>query len=87
MTVQKKKLKEWTKIQNDLAIDIQKQTIDPKNSSYGYYVENWNIGYPYTGAIGVDLEYSFRPASIGMFLIVRHIITNNTIDLTDYDKF
>lgn len=40
---------------------------------------------PYYGAIGGELTYSFTPTSLGVAVVVRHALTKNEINLTEYD--
>lgn len=40
--------------------------------------------YPYTGAIGGGLTYSFSDTSIGTVVKVHHALTDETLDVTDY---
>lgn len=44
-------------------------------------------GHPNYGAIGGAYTYSFTPASIGMIVKVQNSVTNETIDLSDYDDW
>lgn len=40
--------------------------------------------YPYTGAIGGSLTYSFTHTGIGLVVKVHHALTDETLDVTDY---
>jgi hypothetical protein len=39
------------------------------------------------GAIGGQFTYEFTPCSIGLFVSVKDTVTNETLDLTEYDDF
>lgn len=79
------KLNTWLNEQDALAIENQKETIKEDDPSYQWYRSCWDEGYPYTGAIGGGLTYSFSPTSIGMVVKVHYALTGATVDLTDYD--
>jgi hypothetical protein len=44
-------------------------------------------GQPYSGAIGGSYTYSFTPTSIGLIITVKNDLTEDELDLTDYDNF
>ena len=44
-------------------------------------------GIPYYGASGGELTYSFTPTSLGMIVSVRHGVTKQEFDFTDYDSW
>ena len=46
-----------------------------------------NRSCPNYGSCGGAYTYSFTPTSIGLVIKVKNGITNNTIDLTDYDNW
>ena len=81
--VQIEKLGSWIKEQNNKA--IEKQKANPPNINEQLLQEMWNSGFPYTGAVGGDLEYTFTPTSIGVIAVVKHIITGEELDLTEYN--
>jgi hypothetical protein len=78
-------LRDWLRIQYDRVIEEQKHTIKPDNISYLIAKESWDLGYPYEGAIGGGLTYSFTPTSIGDICIVSY--AGNEIDITEYDNW
>ena len=43
--------------------------------------------YPYGGAIGGDLTYSFTNTSLGTVVTVKDGFTGETLDVTDYDMW
>lgn len=43
--------------------------------------------YPYYGAIGGGLTYSFTPNGIGTTVKVKESITGKELDLTDYESW
>lgn len=81
------KLNEWLKEQDKIAVEKQKSQIDESSPGYVAYKSCWESGYPYTGAIGGDLTYSFTLTSLGMVATVKYGLTGETIDLTDYDNW
>lgn len=42
-------------------------------------------GYPPDGDIGGSLTYEFTPTAVGTIVKVKHALTNEVLDLTDYD--
>lgn len=80
---EKEKASAFIKEQNLKSVEIQKSTIEFPNEVYEYY---WSQGYPYTGAIGGSLSYSFTPTSIMTIVVVTHLVTGETLDVTDYDN-
>ena len=44
-------------------------------------------GEPYYGACGGSLTYMFTPTSLGLCVSVRHAITNEEINLTNYEEW
>lgn len=44
-------------------------------------------GAPYYGAIGGAVTYSFIPTSLGIIATVKHAVTKEEIDLTDYNSW
>jgi len=44
-----------------------------------------NRQLPYYGCSGGAYEFSFTPSGLGVIIKVKNVITNETIDLTDYD--
>jgi hypothetical protein len=51
-------------------------------STYGW---SWENGYPYEGAIGGGLTYSFTPNSIGVAFNVKY--GEYKLDLTSYENW
>lgn len=84
---QKKKLAEWVEKQNQFAIEKQKESISESDPSYSTAQEYWKSGYPYTGAIGGGLTYCFSPTGLGIVTKVQYSLTDEEIDLTDYDEW
>lgn len=77
-------LDKWLKEQDKKAIEIQKQNYQNPTT---FMMISWEDGYPYGGAIGGRVTYSFTPTSIGLIIKVTYSLTNETIDLTDYDNW
>ena len=67
------KLKEWKKEQDQKVIDSQKET------EFGY------DNLPYYGAIEGGYTYEFTPTGLGCVIKVKNNMTNEVIDLTEYD--
>lgn len=51
-------------------------------STYGW---SWENGYPYEGASGGGLTYSFTPTSLGVVFQVQY--GEHKLDLTDWESF
>jgi hypothetical protein len=47
----------------------------------------WEMGQPYTGAVGGGLTYEFTPTSIGEVVIAKFDYVDMKLDITDYDCF
>lgn len=80
---QLEKLDSWKREQNKKA--VEKQKAEPPDIDERLLQEMWNTGFPYTGAIGGDLEFIFTPTSIGVIAVVKHVMTGEELDLTDYN--
>lgn len=78
------KLDSWVKEQAKIALERQKETV--KNPSYGF-ISSWEMGYPYEGAIGGSLTYHVTPTSMGVIIKASHSMTDNEIDLTEYEDW
>ena len=79
---QEKQLNEWLDtVIYPAFIEKQRQEMDPAE----FYDLTMNGSYPYLGAIGGGVEFSFTPNSIGVGVEARFIPTGETIDLTEYD--
>ena len=84
---EEQKVKTWLKQVYVKAIDEQKQKIFSSHEFYDTYKMCWDLGYPYTGAIGGGLTYSFTPTSLGIVVTVEESLTNEKLDLTDFDSW
>lgn len=75
----------WVKEQNKKAVEIQKEKYanDPSVSELHYEV-CWNMGLPYCGAIGGEISWTFTPTGLGEIITVKHSITGDKLNLTDY---
>lgn len=49
-------------------------------------IDCWENGFPYEGAIGGGITYSFAPTSIGLVTKVQYGVSYE-LDLTDYDSW
>ena len=81
---QNTKLDTWVKEQDLKAIENQRATF--KNPSE-FIVQCWDDGYPYTGAIGGGLTYEFTPTSLGLVTKVKYGLSEEEIDLSDYENW
>lgn len=82
---QQKKLDAWLKEVYAKTINMQKAMIEETHEFYHLYKESWDLGYPYTGAIGGNISYTFTPTSLGATLVVHESASMESIDLTEYD--
>lgn len=81
---QKIKLSEWMREQRKKAIESQRKTITNPST---IIQQSWADGYPYTGAIEGAVTYMFTPTSIGTVIKVKYGLTEETIDLSDYENW
>jgi hypothetical protein len=84
---QNKRLEKFVTDQNILAIRQQKDRITLDDPFYLMYKDHWDDGYAYGGAVGGVITYSFTPTSLGTDLVIRHNLTSNTINLTEYNNW
>lgn len=75
------KLAEWCRTQDEAVLAEQRKSDDP------FIREEAEAGFAYYGAIGGELTYSFSPTSIGTVLVVKHSVTGEEINLTDYGSW
>ena len=52
-----------------------------------FMVKTYGGKFPYYGAIGGGLKYSFTPTGIGTIVEVTNTMLNETVNLTDYDEW
>ena len=78
------KYKAWLEEQN--AKGVEKQRREIKNPGYEYQV-CWDMGYPYTGAVGGEITFCFTPNSIGEVVVATNLVTGEEIDLTDFESW
>lgn len=76
------KIETWKKEQNLAAVEKQKE--NPPDVPKDLLEQFWANGYPYGGAIGGELTYSFSPTSIGVQAEVIHAFTGEILDVTEY---
>lgn len=84
---QQQKLKSWLEAQRIKAITKQQSNIDEKDIFYSVFKSSWELGYPYSGAIGGEVGYTITPTSLGVIQKVTYHLTGETIDLTLYDEW
>jgi len=63
---------------------LKDQKKDPSKAMWHTEDENGRV-YPYFGAIGGDITYSFTPTSIGT--VVKVESCGHELDLTDYESW
>jgi len=80
------KLAEWVLEQDKLAIEHQKKLFADDTPPL-HISDCWDMDIPYYGAINGNLTFSFTPTSIGIITVVKNTMTNNEIDLTDYESW
>ena len=78
------KIVDWEVEQNRIAVEDQKKRILPGDMAYDTAKDCWDLGFPYAGAIGGGLTYSFTPTAIGVTIVVEHAFTKAKLDATDY---
>ena len=78
---QKLKIKAWKAELDKKTIAKQKETMKP--SEFSFLTQDGK--YPYAGAIGGDLTYSFTNTSLGTVVKVKDGFTGEELDVTDYD--
>lgn len=76
---QQAKIDEWTK--EVFARVIEKQKAGNYDNNH-FAISDWKLGYPYSGAIGVDITYKFTPTSLGEIVSVE--CYGETLDVTNY---
>jgi len=69
---------------------VENQRRDPRITHLIF--ESDGVEYPYTGAIGGGLTYSFSPTGLGVITVVTHPKMDNTgenfeLNLTDYSSW
>lgn len=79
------KLDTWVADCHKRAVAEQKAT--PPDVPIEILESCWEAGFPYTGATGGDLTYSFTPTSIGVMVKIRNGLTNDTLDVTDWENW
>lgn len=78
------KFKEWAKEQDKIAVELQQERV---KEPHEFCRSCWAQGYPYEGASGGRYTYSATSTSMGTVLEVKDNITQNKIDLTDYESW
>lgn len=97
------RLAQWNKEQNQAVLARQRERMTPaqciEQAAVNYQVpeqllrsillkENGGMGKcPYGGAIGGSLTYSFTPTSLGTVVQVKHGLSGETLDLSDYENW
>jgi hypothetical protein len=82
---EQKRILAWFKEQEAIVVQMQQQS--------GRYKDNPHVqelhqrGKGYYGASGGALTYHFTPTGIGTVFTVSHALTQETLDLTDYDNW
>lgn len=73
----------WLEEINTKALEKQKENLTEEE--YDYLTLNGK--FLYTGAIGGNITYSFTPTSLGMVIKIKEAITEEELDITDYDSW
>ena len=76
-------LNAWVKEMDGKALERQRENMTPEE----FNMRTLGGRYPYGGASGGCLTYSFTPTSLGMVTKVTHALTGETLDLTDYEDW
>lgn len=82
------KLEAWKKKVIAEGVELQKKERDKIDPAFlDCYECCWEMGYPYTGAVGGQFEFTFTPTSIGTVCMVFDHVTKQKLDLTDYGSW
>lgn len=83
---QSQSLREFLVRQNAKGLAYQQQTINPDDPDYARYCASWETGVPFvdpnTGLYSVE----FTPTTNATIIKVRHNVTGNVIDLTNWSN-
>jgi hypothetical protein len=82
---QQEKLNDWLAERRVDQVQQQKRYILPDNPLYQIYKSNWEMGFPYTGAIDTSETFMFTPTSVGTIVKVKYM--DLVLDLTEYENF
>ena len=74
-------IKKWKDELDKQTVARQKETM----SAADFSLLTQDGKYPYSGAIGGDLTYSFTNTSLGTIITVTDKFTGEKLDVTDYD--
>ena len=74
----------WVDEQNKKAVEIQKKKIKNPGPEH---IMCWEMGYPYCGAIGGEISWEFTPTGLGDCCVVKHSVTGEELNLTDYNSW
>lgn len=77
------KAKAWDDECNQRIIEKQRKEMD----TFDFFLLTGDGKYPYFGACGGNLKYTFTPTSLGIGVEVKNVYLNETLDLTDYDNW
>ena len=76
-------IKKWKDELDKQTVARQKETM----SAADFSLLTQDGKYPYSGAIGGDLTYSFTNTSLGTIITVTDKFTDEKLDVTDYDMW
>jgi hypothetical protein len=82
---EKKAAEEFFREEDLKAVEMQKAV--KRNHHDTCYQIMWELGQPYTGAMGGGHEYSFMPTSMGHTIVVKHSITKAEKNITDFSTW
>jgi hypothetical protein len=71
----------WFSEQHEKVLAAQRESEDP------FIKAEAERGIAYYGAIGGEITYSFTPTALGVVVKIKHAVTGNELDLTDYDSW
>jgi len=77
------KINTWAEEQDRIVLERQRRTMTPEEFDH----LTMNGQYPYYGAIGGGLTYSFTPTGLGVVVKITHNATNAVLDASDYDNW
>jgi len=80
---EQQQIDKWLETLKPQIIEKQKQTF----SSTGYATLTNNGTEPYYGPINGGITFMFIPTGIGTIKIVKEALTNEELDLTNYNLF
>ena len=81
---EQKRIAAWFREQDAKVVQMQKKSGEFKGNPFVSKLHQRGQGY--YGACGGALTFQFSPSGIGTVFTVTHALTQETLDLTDYDS-